>query len=342
MLTQLRSFGRKSINSALYWSGSSALFEIATRPAGAIILMYHSIAPDAAANFIDPPNRMSPTLFETQMAFLSKYRRVVSLSQVVKQVASGVSSPAGTVCITFDDGYLDNLTTAAPILEKYGLPATLYLATGYIERGEAQWADSLYWFFKRRTTNRLLIPSLQHNATDLASNAAVEAILKLLHQYFLEATHQQRKVLLDEIKRQLKPDGRAPRLTLNWDDVRVLCQKYPSFEIGGHTRDHIDLQKHRDEVARSEVNGCAEDLRRELGIRSRHFSFPYGRWCHQTREIVCESAWESAVGINVSVRVDKACDRYAIPRVEAPQSMTELRFKTSGAYPGLLAMLGIG
>lgn len=339
MLKRLRPFARKSINSTLYWSGAGALFEFATRPAGAIILMYHSVAPDGAAEFIDPPNRMSPVLFDAQMAYLSKYRRVATISQVIEQIVSGTSPPAGTVCITFDDGYLDNLTTAAPILEKYKLPATLYLATGYIQRSEAQWADSLYWLFQRRTADRLRISSLGHDAADLASPAARAAIRTILHRHLLEATCQQRKQLLQEVERQLMPEGTPPRLTLNWDDVRELRHRYPFFEIGGHTREHIDLRKHHDEVARSEIGGCADDLRRELGVPPCHFSFPYGRWCDETRQIVRASGWRSAVGSSVNTRVDKATDRFVIPRVEAPQSMTDLRFKTSGAYPGVLSML---
>lgn len=341
LLMRIRSLARSAINPALYWSGIGRLFEFGTRPRGAIILMYHSIAPNDAAEFIAPRNRMTPTLFDIQMAYLSKSRLVVPLSQVIAEIVSGKSPRAGTVCITFDDGYLDNLTTAAPILAKYNLPATLFLATGYVERSEAQWADQLHWLIERRTTSRLTIPFLAIDEMDLASDAARESVYKILHRYLLEATLQERKHVLDEVQHQLNPDGCMPRLTLNWDEVRALCQRYPLFEMGGHTRDHIDLLKYRDEAGRSEIDGCAEDIRRELGALPRHFSFPYGRWCDETRQLVCASGWQSAVGINVTVRVDSASDRYAIPRVEAPQSMTEFRFKTSGAYPGVLSALGI-
>ncbi len=341
MLRRLRSFVRKAIFPAVYWSGISRAFEIATQPTGAIILMYHSVAPDAKAEFIEPRNRISPTLFDVQMAFLSKHRRVVPLSQIVEQMNSGLSPPAGTVCITFDDGYLDNLTTAAPILEKYKLPATLYLATGYVERSEAQWADTLYWLFQRRTSNRLQLPSLGIDVPDLASDVVRVEVLGILHRQLLEARYQERKQLLDELRHRLAPLGFAPRLTLNWDEVRELHRKYPFFEIGGHTRDHLDLRRHHDEVARAEVNGCAEDVRRELGFQPRHFSFPYGRWCDDTRQFVIASSWQSAVGISAKIRVDETSDRFTIPRIEAPQTMTDLRFKTSGAYPGVLSILGM-
>lgn len=340
-LTQLKLFARMAIGRAVHWCGVGRLFELATQPVGAIVLMYHSVAPDDLAVFVDPRNRMCPVLFDAQMAYLRKHRSVVPLSKLIEQITSGISPPAGTVCITFDDGYVDNLTIAAPILEKYQLPATLYLATGYIERSETQWADRLHWSIERRTVDRLNMPSLGSDSVDLASDTARSAIYGMLHRHLLEGTYLERKSLLDEIQSQLKPIGQEPRLTLNWNEVRELVRRYPLIEIGGHTREHIDLRKHHNEVARSEIVGCAEDIRRELGVSPDHFSFPYGRWCDEARHFVRASDWQSAVGINTTVRVDSASDRYSIPRVEAPQTLADLRFKTSGAYPGVLAMFGL-
>ena len=325
----------------MHWSGAGRAYEAAARPTGAIVLMYHSVARDEAAEFIEPRIRMSPGMFERQMAFLSEHRRVLPLSRVVEELASGESPAAGTVCITFDDGYLDNLTVAAPILEKYGLPATLYLATGYVERAETQWADILHWLFEYRSADRLSIPSAGLQEANLATPAGRAAALGVLHGHLLESGHEVRTRVLAEAERQLAPAGKPPRLTLNWDDARELRRRYPLFEIGGHTRDHIDLRKHTGEAARAQIAGCAEDLRRELGVEPRHFSYPYERWCAESRDAVIASGWRSAVGTGEGFRVAAATDRYAIPRVESPHTMTGLRFKTSGAYPGALSMLGL-
>ena len=62
---------------------------ITARPAGAIILMYHSVAQDDEARFIEPGNRIAPRLFEHQMAFLAAERRVVALSELVEAIADG-------------------------------------------------------------------------------------------------------------------------------------------------------------------------------------------------------------------------------------------------------------
>ena len=312
----LGSLGRAAVGAAVHWSGAGRAFQMATRAAGAIILMYHSVAQDEEARFIEPANRIAPRLFERQMAFLREGRRVVALSQMVDDLVRGRTPPAGTVCITFDDGYRDNLTVAAPILEQYRLPATLFLATGYVERAQTQWSDTLYWLLGGHPCSAGL------------------------HSCLLEANYEERMKLLAGLQRAAPPAARPPRLMLDWDDARRLVRRYPLFEIAGHTRDHIDLTRHPGE-ARAQIEGCAEDLRRELGVEAQHFAFPYGRSCAGTRQAVIDAGWRSAVVADAARRIGPETDRYAMPRIETPRSMTQLRFKTSGAYPGALSLLGL-
>jgi len=324
----------------MHWSGLGWAFEKACRPGGAIILMYHSVAPAELAPYIEPPNRISPQMFERQMAYLRRHRNVVPLSQLLATIAAGETPPARTVCLTFDDGYLDNLTVAAPILQRYELPATLYLATGYVTRSQAQWADELYCLVRQRTRDVLAIERLGL-AVDWSVPGQAAAARRLLHARLLEANRAQRDELLDELRRQLQPAGTVPRLTLNWDECREMARRYPLFDLGGHTRDHLDLRTHRGESALSEITGCMEDLRRELHIEPRSFSFPYGRWCDETRGMVHDGGWKSAIGANLNYRIGHSTDRFAMARPETPESMTALKFKTSGAFPHTIKWLGL-
>jgi peptidoglycan/xylan/chitin deacetylase (PgdA/CDA1 family) len=195
--------------------------------------------------------------------------------------------------------------------------------------------------FRARTVDRASLPSLGGAVLRLGSSAGRRAARAAIHPLLLEATPACRRALLDEIREALAPRGPGPRLTMNWDEARELVRRFPLFEIGGHTREHIDLLSHRGHEAREDIDACAADLRRELGITPRHFSFPYGRWSEETREHVRTSGWESAVGMNRRIRFDGESDRFAITRVEAPRTMTELRFITGGAYPGALSLLGL-
>lgn len=300
---------------------------------GAVILLYHSLADGDRSPWVDPRGRMSPAVFERQMRFLAEKRKVASLSQLVGDGEQVGSFPNGSVVITFDDGYLDTLTVAAPILARYRLPATLYLPTGYISRGENQWIDRLFGMFRARTRHRLVLPSSAGEEFELHSPRQIRAAYHSAASRLLTATPDARRDLLDNIESQLKPHTQPPRLTMNWDEVRRLLQDYPGFEIGAHTCEHVDLSTHGGRLARQEIEASIADIERELCFRPVHFAFPYDRSPADAREILDGLGLRTALASGMDPLIRPGADSYSLPRAEAPRSLGRLRLVTSGAYP---------
>jgi len=241
------------LQSSLGATGIAEAYVRTRRPAGAMILMYHSVAAAEDAQWIDPQNHMPPEVFERHMRLLAERRRVIALDELVECVSRGVTPPAGTVVITFDDGYRDNLTVAAPILARYRLPATLFLATGYVSRRQSQWIDELYGIFRTRTRPSL---ALGGRAWRLDSGAAAWDAYQAVASELLIADYAARHALLEAVAGQLAPAGQPPRLTMDWDDVRAWMAVSPGLSVGLHTRDHVDLTARTDSDARAELAAC--------------------------------------------------------------------------------------
>ncbi len=332
----LRRRALRAFQRALYWSGASAAFVRATPVAGATILMYHSVPAPETAPWIDPRNALRPDVFRDQMEFLAEHRNVISMTNLAKTLARGDTPSAGSVVITFDDGYLDNLTVAAPILERLGLPALLYLPTGYISRAENQWVDRLYGALRARTVDRLTLPGprVSHD-WDLSDRGVLRAAYARLCGVLIVADWKTREQLLIEISGQLSPIASPPRLTMDWDDVRTLVRTHSSFEMGLHTVDHTDLSAVTDAQCRSEIRGCMAELERETCTAASHFSYPYGRSSDAARRAVFESGICTAVVTESTTLVRPGVDCLALPRVESPASNTLFRYQTSGAHPEL-------
>ena len=316
----VRSCMRRSLQAI---AGASGLPErITGMPPGATILMYHSVAQSDLAQWIDPRNHMPPECFASQMRFLARRRRVVALDALVEELESGGEVQPGTVVLTFDDGYLDNLHIAAEILDRLRLPATLFVPTGVIDRGENQWVDRLYAMIRARTHHVL---ELQGQAHNLAADAR-SAYLTLCRR-LLQALPDERERLLQSVSDQLAPHSEPPRLTLTWEELRSLASG--PFSIQSHGVDHLDLRSHAsqapDESARSR-----DRIRAELGRAPRHFSFPYGRSCGAARDAIRRTGYRSAVSDAPLCRIEAGVDRWAMPRVEAPASTARLAFLTSG------------
>ncbi len=323
------------LQAALAASRLDSLYVRARGIRGTTILMYHSVAGGEAADWIDPRNRVDPARFERQVAFLARHRSVVSVSDLAGALQEGRDLPAGTVVLTFDDGYLDNLTVAAPILARHDLPAALYLATGYVARGEPQWIDRLHGFFRTRTRDRLELPGRPPEGFDLRDPQAGRRAYGEASALLLSAGFEEREAMLSDWEGQLGAAGRPPRLTLTWEDARDLIRRFPRWEIGGHTRGHVDLSAHGPERAGLEIAGCAEDLRRELGLRADHFSFPYGRSTPDAVARVRQCGFRSATASGAECLITGGSDRFALARIDPLMSLLRLRFVTSGAYPAL-------
>ena len=103
------------------------------------ILMYHSIAEDASAEF--RPFTVSPSLFAEHMAYLHHFGYTpLTVTQFVTRRTQIGTLPARPVVITFDDGFADFFTSALPILQKYSFGATMYIPTAYIG-GKSLWME---------------------------------------------------------------------------------------------------------------------------------------------------------------------------------------------------------
>src|SRR5438045_3041258 len=104
-----------------------------------VILMYHRVA-DVRH---DPWGlAVAPERFDEQIAYLKQDRTPMSMEEFVQRLRNK-NLPANAVAVTFDDGYRDNLVNAKPVLARYGVPATLFLATGFVDQDTPFWWDEL-------------------------------------------------------------------------------------------------------------------------------------------------------------------------------------------------------
>lgn len=94
----------------------------------AIVVAFHSVTPDLS----DGALRCSAKDFESYCRFFAKHMKVVPFKLLVEQLAAR-RRLNGELSITFDDGYADNADIASPVLERFGLPATFFVATGFME-----------------------------------------------------------------------------------------------------------------------------------------------------------------------------------------------------------------
>ncbi|MCE6953151.1 polysaccharide deacetylase family protein [Cereibacter sphaeroides] len=116
----------------LVWLGSRGM----RRPGGVPVIVYHSIAPEAGWLPWSDSITVRPEVFRRHMQVLRNLGRiVVSSSWLRERRESGASVDPRWVVLHFDDGYLDNMLHAAPILREFGHPATIFVSADFIDPG---------------------------------------------------------------------------------------------------------------------------------------------------------------------------------------------------------------
>jgi peptidoglycan/xylan/chitin deacetylase (PgdA/CDA1 family) len=257
-------YGTRAIRFASWLAGYAG-----RRPAFPI-LTYHRVNDDAD-DFLPA---ISTSVFERHMAYVASAYRVMPLGEMVKR-ARKASLPRNSLAITFDDGYRDNLTHAAPILHRHGLPATIFLATGLIGTGVISWFDRLAVALKLTRAATVRTPwgetlVLRDRITRLAALERAQNYLKTLGDDELQRA-------LDNLLEALDvPDAAAPKsLMLDWADTRAL--RGLGFDVGGHTVSHVILSRVSDERAWAEIRGSSSAIEAGLGSKPTAFAYPNGR-----------------------------------------------------------------
>jgi peptidoglycan/xylan/chitin deacetylase (PgdA/CDA1 family) len=300
--------------------------------------MYHRVAIERS----DPWGLcVSPMHFEEHLDVLRRQRSVVSMEELHRRVLARDVAP-GTVALTFDDGYVDNLLAAEPLLRQYDVPATVFVASGYTDRGCEFWWDELERIVLAPVAlpARMTIPFPDGPHTlDLGTSAlySLEAAARHMHwrAYLSDppterhaaflATWEQLVTLQDAeqwsaLRSLLDAAGLAPAMRpscrpMTAGEIRALARG-GVMEIGAHTLTHPALPSLSPLEQEREIRVGAAVLASILGHPVHGFSYPHGRFTDDTVRIVRDAGFAYACAGVPSQSA--ALDAFALGRVGVP------------------------
>lgn len=220
--------------------------------------------------------------FRVQLEWLASQFDVRTVGDALRALRSGEPLARPLLSISFDDGYLDNLRVAAPILGAVGLPASFYVTVGGLDAPPPFWWDRVTHAVRtgaRRTplsSTELTLPGPEHrwSTSPLSRGQLVETLLDALWRLPEHAVPS----TVVAVERALEGDP-APGPTLparlDRDGVRALHRL--GFEIGAHSVDHVNLCLRDEAGMRAEMVDSRTELERTLGVPVPGFAYPGGR-----------------------------------------------------------------
>ncbi len=306
---------------------------------GARILLYHRVAELSS----DPQLLcVTPQHFGEHLEVLRRHYHPIRLQQLVRGLRDG-NLPRRAVVVTFDDGYADNLHHAKPLLERYDIPATVFVTTGYIGYEREFWWDEL---------ERLLLqPGVLPETLHLGINGSVyqwtlgeaayysadtymrhrgwnvsakddpnprHVLYRSLCQLLRTLVEQDRRRVLEELLVWAGAEsmGRRTHRVLSPDEIARLAQER-LVEVGAHTVTHSVLSTLPAVAQQAEIQGSKDCLEDILGDSVTSFAYPYGSrsdYMAGTVAIVRDAGFTCACS-NFAEVVGSGRDPFQLPRV---------------------------
>ncbi|WP_110954060.1 polysaccharide deacetylase family protein [Anaerosinus massiliensis] len=276
-----------------------------------IILLYHRVADleiDSQLLSVSIKN------FDEQIKFLKSSYPILRFEDKWDNIKEK------SICITFDDGYADNYYNALPILEKYNVPATFFISSGYIGTNKEFWWDDLERII---LLNKVIPAEVTINISGVAykwntgSKGEILNFYNQLHPLLNDVSNTERIHIINELIEKLTPnlDYRDTHRVLNELELKKFSQS-PLVTIGGHTITHTRLGIQSYNEQKFEIDKSTDKIESIINDKLVVFSYPFGQKCdynHDTIKILKDNNFKK-VASNFPGQVHSWSNKYEIPR----------------------------
>lgn len=281
---------------------------------------------------------VSPDHFHAQLDYVKKNFDVVNMSELADGI--GKNNRRKTVAITFDDGFKDNYTNAAPLLDYHDLPATFYVATTAMKQEYVYWWEALqdvifeskvlpnqfdmlindtsvrFTFNADHKLNSRIVNQIRAWNYHLPIPNERVALFMLLWHHIKPLTYAQQNRVLNAIREWAAHESfiGADAVTMSIREMQMLAENR-LFSIGAHTVHHAMLAQQNPIDQAYEVKESKNQIERWLGKPVNGFAYPYGNYNSTTQTLLKEAGFRYAVSTEQKA-VTTEDDPFALPRIQ--------------------------
>lgn len=254
----------------------------------ALILNYHRVIEkwDRALDYSQPGMVVTAATFDRQLCFLKDHFDIVSLGSLFAEATIDRPARRPRCAITFDDGWRDNYDVAFPILRKYDIPATVFVATDFIGTERAFWHTELSYLLLEAAPE-LLRGELVSRAWPEPVRVYLSRLARSQREFSaveIDPAIEMIKAMLDEetIEELIQALGRAVGFSkpffqnrlffLDWAQIAEMAAS--GIDIGSHSCSHRMLTRLPAEEAMAELVQSKAAIESRIGREVEHFAFP--------------------------------------------------------------------
>jgi peptidoglycan/xylan/chitin deacetylase (PgdA/CDA1 family) len=287
-----------------------------------VIFTLHHVRPERRGNAFAPNAILSitPEFLEEAIQAALECDLVPAHLHDLPSLLTDPSDRRKFVAFTLDDGYRNNAEFAAPVFRKFGVPYTIFINPGFVERTRTMWWETAAALTRKASTFEFDFGSglaTVRSATNLQKFAAFERLAS-----FVRSIDEDEAVArIDDTARNhhnIDPMAIVDTLVMNEVELHNLAED-PLVHFGAHTVTHINLRRVTPERLQHEIQESAAAVERYVGRRPQSFSYPYG-WRSAVSDREVQAAAKAGFPVAVTTQpgvLGPACAEQptALPRV---------------------------
>ena len=247
---------------------------------GLAIFLFHGVIEKNAYQIRNYTGKhMEKDTFFQILLDLKKEGHPISMNDVIEHFHSGQAFPPRSFAITFDDGFENNFSIAAEILEDLNIPAIFYITTDFVENNIMSWIDRIEYCLEEIPEGKLKLPWNEKQIRFSSGEARISILEKIRY-----CVKKDKKINLDDLVEDIfqqcacEPVWHSDDVLdkkMTWQQVRELSAN-SKFIIGGHTHRHRIMSFLDSEQLQNEIDTRLQLLRTKGMTTIQHYSYPEG------------------------------------------------------------------
>jgi len=254
-----------------------------------LILGYHRILPesDDRYRFEQPPMVVTPDTLSNNLTWISEHFKFIRLSDWLEKCKTGEIKSGKYCAITFDDGWIDNLQYAFPVLQQHNVPATIYCVSSMLREGSADYWPGLITrlLIEISNSNELtqylqsetlewLVKACQHENI-CWNNPSTKDINRIIESLKIYSDADIRQFIVNT-RNDFKMDYMDSRQVLSVGELKTMLSS-GLIDIGSHTNNHTRLSDDTHEnILQDEIKSSKEKIEKALNTDVKTFCYPNG------------------------------------------------------------------
>lgn len=295
---------KRTLSLFVYYSGVAWVSLALALRHRAVVLMYHRVLADDWKNDAFSADSIVVTrrTFERHMRFLRRFCNPVTIQQFSAMVHGRTPWPPRACLVTFDDGWFDSAEHALPILERWTMPASVFVATAFIDTANTFWQERLtrllFKSWKLGRTSQPLFEELSMTNALSWPEARARRAFRDLANGMKSGPRAAVTQLIIRLERHLRAAGIDPSdigddRFMSWNQASALARS-GLVAVESHAHTHTPLTALDKEAVAEELARSRSDLAARLGVATRFLAYPNGDYDATVAAVARESGFELA------------------------------------------------